>query len=89
MLLTSIPVTNNLSGSDASVCKGQELPAEAWGFCFGPLRPSIRTAGETDSVLLLFRQVREERNRLNLSTRTLFLNQRNAAISTAYQLWVS
>ena len=50
MLLTSIPVTNNLSGSDASVCKGQELPAEAWGFCFAPFRPSIRTAGETDSI---------------------------------------
>lgn len=29
MLLTSSCVTNNLSGSDASVCKGQKLPAEA------------------------------------------------------------
>jgi len=50
MLLSSVPVTNNLSGPDASACKGQELPADACGFCFGPLRPSIKTAGETDSL---------------------------------------
>jgi hypothetical protein len=50
MLLTSVSATNNLSGSDASVCRGQDLPADAFGFCFGPLRPSIRTAGETHSL---------------------------------------
>jgi len=88
MLLTS--VRSNLSGSDASVCKVQELPTEACGFCFGPLRHSIRTVEETDSLRFVTIQSGQRRTQpANLSPITSFLNQRKAAISTAYQLWVS